>query len=167
MRWHKLLPYEESVRIPFFVAGFSGQGGLRAGLRDAVVNHVDIGPTTLGLCGIDRSPEMVGFDYSGECLKRESGSPAKALPESAFLQQYHGVPRPWSRTEPWRAVVTRDGWKLACGPGHEWLFHNLGEDPYELANFANDNYYRDERARCRNLLADWIDRTGDAFPLPG
>jgi arylsulfatase A-like enzyme len=27
-------------------------------------DHVDIGPTALGMCGIETPPEMVGFDYS-------------------------------------------------------------------------------------------------------
>lgn len=170
-KWHKLLPYEESLRIPFFIGHVAGQYRLPLGSPDAVINHVDIAPTSLGLCGITPPPEMVGYDYSGLCRRpneHESAGtePPSDLPESAFIQQYRGLARPRSTTRPWRGVVTRDGYKLACNPGNEWLFFNLREDPFELANAACDNRERIQRERCMTLLEEWIGRTGDTFELP-
>ena len=67
---------------------------------------------------------------------------------------------------PWRAVVTRDGWKYACTPGHDWLLFITAEDRYEQANQVYDGAFQPQKERCHRLLADWIAATGDRFPLP-
>ena len=48
----KSSPWEESIRIPFLVHRTGGSYHMRTGICDAPLNHVDIAPTTLGLCGI-------------------------------------------------------------------------------------------------------------------
>ena len=58
------LPWEECVRIPFVVGMVGGNFSMKVGESDALLNHVDIAPTTLGLCGIDAPQNMVGYDYS-------------------------------------------------------------------------------------------------------
>ena len=59
----KTHPYEESLRIPFVIGGASHYAGVTRARVDYPINHVDIAPTTLGLCGI-RPPEwMQGTDY--------------------------------------------------------------------------------------------------------
>lgn len=170
-KWHKMLPFEESIRIPFFVARVGGQYATPLGPNPAAINHVDIAPTSLGLCEIPVPGQMQGHDYSDLCLRKvdrqRRGRPEPPpIPRSAYLQQYSGVGRAWSFTRPWRGVVTTDGYKLACTERGEWLFFDNTADPYELANGANDNRFRQERKRCRELLADWIERTGDDFPVP-
>ena len=51
----KMTPYEESIRIPFIMGGGIPMNYGDEVCRDsnAVMNHVDIAPTTLGICGID------------------------------------------------------------------------------------------------------------------
>jgi len=160
----KSSPWEESIRIPFIVARVGGPYAMKVGENDAPLNHVDIAPTSLGLCGIRPPGAMAGFDYSGLC--RRQADPPQAPPESAFLQQieYKRHARTVNRT--WRGVVTRDGWKYACMSGHDWLLHCLPEDPYEQDNRAYNSHYAAQRERCHRLLRDWIRRTGDAFELP-
>lgn len=170
-QWEKSSPWEESIRIPFIVGRLGGQERIRTGITDALINHVDIAPTTLGLCGIPAPGEMVGTNYAHLCLKandplREATKEPALLPESAYLQQ---IPRKFhdhSVNKSWRGVVTYDGWKYVCQPGHDWLLHHLTEDPYEQANLAHDNCYAEQRERCHDLLAEWIEKTGDDFPLP-
>ncbi len=170
-QWHKSSPWEESIRIPFIVARGSGGRRGRTGRCDAVLNHVDIAPTTLGLCGIPAPRTMVGYDYSRYCLRPDaSGAPpapnAAAEPDSAFLQQ---IPRKFHAhtvNKSWRGVVMRDGWKYVAMPGQDWLLHHTAEDPYEMANLVHDSVFREQRRRCWRRLRQWIEETGDDFPLP-
>ena len=87
-------------------------------------------------------------------------------PQSAYLQQIPPKLLLHTVNRPWRAVVTRDGWKYACTPGHDWLLFNTVDDPYEQANYVYDAAFQPQKERCHRLLADWIAATGDRFPLP-
>ncbi len=170
-QWEKSSPWEESIRIPFIISTVGGPDNMNTGKSDAVINHVDIAPTTLGLCGIQVPENMVGYDYSNYCIRRDRkeyhGEPHRSdEPESAYLQQIPVKVRPQSVYRPWRGVVTRDGWKYVCTPDNDWLLHNIYEDPYEMANYCYDISYYKEKERCHELLRGWIEKTGDSFDLP-
>jgi arylsulfatase A-like enzyme len=164
-RVFKGVPWEESIRVPFLIA-CNGEP-LRASEDRVLINHVDIAPTTLGLCGVDAPDWMAGADYSGLFVAgRELPAP---LPDSAFLQLVdpgfiHGIAI--DRERPWRGVVTRDGWKYAVLEGQPWLMYDLNEDPYETTNLALDGRYWSVRDRLQDRLAAWIEDTGDVFALP-
>jgi arylsulfatase A-like enzyme len=142
---------------------------MKVGNTDAVINHVDIAPTTLGLCGIDAPSQMPGFDYSRYCIRNdrpEYRSPLDDEPDSAYLQQ---VPRKFharSVNRAWRGVLMRDGWKYVCTPGNDWLLFDTNKDEYEQANRVYDTGCQAEKQRCHERLARWIDDTGDSFELP-
>jgi len=159
----KTSPWDESIRIPFIVGGLHPRYEGRAGRPDVRVNHVDIAPTTLGLCGIDAPSWMRGHDYSG---LRLPWRPQTESPDSAFIQQVVPTGHGDSVDRAWRAVVTRDGWKYVALEHQPWLMFNLNEDPYELANLAHNTRYRVERQRLHARLAQWIAETGDSFGLP-
>ena len=117
----KSSPWEESIRIPFLVHRTGGAYNMRTGACDAPINHVDIAPTTLGLCSIPVPGVMVGFDYSAHCKRPDApeynGAPQPARePQSAYLQQIPPKLMRHTVNRPWRGVVTRDGWKYACTP---------------------------------------------------
>lgn len=167
----KSSPWEESIRIPFVIGKVGGSYNMRTGLTDAVINHVDIAPTTLGLCGIPVPESMVGHDYSGYCIPNDAaefkGKPDRASePDSAYLQQIPRKMHAHTVNKAWRAVVMRDGWKYACTPGNDWLLFNTADDPYEQANYVNNKAFEKEKARCHQRLAQWIEATGDDFALP-
>ncbi|HWL54807.1 MAG TPA: sulfatase [Chthoniobacteraceae bacterium] len=164
-QWGKVSPWEESIRIPFLIGKVGGPQNTQVGITDAVLNHVDIAPTSLGLCGIAPPPGMVGYDYSGYCLPGKKADRA-GEPDAAFLQQICAVTHPHRVDRPWRGVVTRDGWKYVAQPGHDWLLHHLGEDPLELANYVFDPAYRERLGMMRERLREWMDRTGDTFAVP-
>ena len=115
----KCLPYEESIRTPFIV-GIGDRICCQPGFasQTALINHVDIAPTTLGLCGIDVPDWMTGYDYSRFYMA--SPLDDRDGPDSAFLQlvepgyTYGFAP---DRERPWRGIVTRDGWKYAVLEG--------------------------------------------------
>lgn len=159
----KCVPWEESIRIPFLVAGPNIDTS-RASYQD-LINHVDIAPTTLGLCNIDIPETMVGADYSGYFHPNRP----KPTPDSAYLQL---VDPGWKygfasdRERPWRGVLTNDGWKYAVLEGQPWLLYNLNEDPFETANLALDGRFKTERKRLQDRLQGWIQDTEDTFHLP-
>ena len=91
----KTSPWEEAVRVPFIVGG-GRRYEMKAGTRvDAPLNHVDVGPTSLGLCGIEVPDWMPGTDYSHHRLRK---MPTGSEPDSAYLQLVvptgHGDSRP-------------------------------------------------------------------------
>jgi arylsulfatase A-like enzyme len=163
-QFRKTSPWEESIRVPFLIGGHTPRYANKGGyLHDVPINHVDIGPTTLGLCGIEKPTWMAGTDYSGYRLHNKS---VVDEPDSAFLQLVVPTGHGHSTDRPWRGVVTRDGWKYAALEGQPWLMFNLNEDPYELANLAHNTAFGRERRRLHERLAAWIAETGDHFALP-
>ena len=162
-QFRKTAPWEESLRIPFIIGGHIPRYAHQSGDTPLLLNHVDIAPTTLGLCGIDQPDWMQGTDYSGHRLR---GSATAALPDSAYIQAPVPTGHGDSLDRPWRGLVTGDGWKYVVLEGQPWGLYNLNEDPYELANLAYNTRFRFERRRLQDRLAAWISDTGDAFPLP-
>ncbi len=159
----KTSPLEESIRVPCILAGGVPFYEHPVGGRDIPMNHVDYGPTSLGLCGIKVPDWMMGTDYSGILLRNEPKSP---YPESAYLQLVSPTSHHNSIDRPWRGVVTRDNWKYIVLEGQPWMMFNLNEDPYELANLAHNSLFRKERRHLQNLLEEWIEKTDDTFILP-
>ena len=167
----KSTPWEEAIRVPFIVHRAGGDYHMRTGSSDAPINHVDIASTSLGLCGIAAPEGMAGYDYSAHCIRPDAPEyrgprQPEAEPQSAYLQQI--PPKPHARTTslPWRGVVTRDGWKYACTAGSDWMLFDTANDPYEQANHVFDASCQTQKERCHRLLAEWIESTGDRFPLP-
>jgi arylsulfatase A-like enzyme len=163
-QFRKMTPHEESIRIPFILSGeqarYNGRG---SGQVNAPLNHVDIAPTTLGLCGIQKPAWMEGTDYSHYRLLK---NPRSNEPDSAFIQSVVPSGHPNSVNLPWRGVVTRDGWKYVCTPGQSWMMFNLSEDPYEEVNLALNNQFRAERKKLITRLKQWINDTKDEFNVP-
>jgi arylsulfatase A-like enzyme len=165
----KSAPWEESVRIPMVIGSLHNAKLTACTRSDAPMNHVDIAPTTLGLCGIAQPEWMVGYSYAHLALhpKHPLYKPASAPePDSAYMQQIPRKRHAHSVNKSWRGVVTRDGWKYVVTPGNDWLLHNLNEDPYEQVNLAHDQVYAAQRKKLRARLEQWISATDDSFELP-
>lgn len=163
-RFGKCVPYEESIRVPFLIGGGKPMSydGRRSGQAPCLVNHVDIAPTTLGLCSIDVPDWMEGFDYSHRRTGVNALERAAKEPDSAYLQLIGDRESSYA----WRCVVTRDGWKYACVKDGEWLLFNLNDDPYEQNNLAFNTTFRQKRDELSSLLRDWAEKTGDQFEIP-
>jgi arylsulfatase A-like enzyme len=132
-------------------------------LPGVMVNHVDIAPTSLGLCGIKAPSWMEGVDYSHYRMKE---NPAYEEPDSAYLQ---GVVSPLhgeTIDKPWRGIITKDGYKYACFENHEWLMFNLKDDPYEQMNLCHYSKNWPKLKELNEKLRQWIEKTGDSFSLP-
>jgi arylsulfatase A-like enzyme len=162
--FRKTNPYQESISIPFLIVGEKMRySGRRTGRFPLLLNHVDIAPTTLGLCGIRKPSWMEGQDLSWVRLAdRLQGSE----PDSAYLQCVAPTGHPDSINKPWRGIITRDGWKYVCFENLSWLMFNLNEDPYEMVNLAHNSRYRAERHKLIARLKQWVADTSDSFALP-
>ncbi len=165
-QFKKTAPWEEAIRIPFIIGGGKSYYGTSSANRDIVINHVDIAPTSLGLCGLPVPNYMEGFDYSQIRFQRPYDD-SKLFPESAFIQSIMPTAHGHSIDQSWRCIVTRDKWKYVAIPYQHWLMYNLNDDPYEQVNLAFNKGYRGMRIKLFDQLAAWIEKTGDEFPLPG
>ncbi|WP_031498281.1 sulfatase [Bryobacter aggregatus] len=162
--FRKTNPFEESIRIPFIIGGeIPRYEGRKNGRFPAVLNHVDIAPTTLGLCGIKKPDWMQGSDLSHHRLNKPAAGPE---PDSAYLQLVIPTGHPDSINAAYRGLVTKDGWKYTCFENRGWLMFNLNEDPLEQANLAQNNLYRAERKKLIARLKQWVNDTGDKFDVP-
>lgn len=165
-QFKKTTPYEEALRIPFIMSGSQNMlyQGMDWGYRLKVpINHVDIAPTTLGLCGIEKPEWMEGTDYSSY---RYTGKGPSDEPDSAYIQSVVPTMHFDSVDKPWRGVVTKDGWKYVCFEGMPWLMFNLNDDPYEQRNLAHDTRFAGKKKKLNERLRQWINDTGDCFELP-
>jgi arylsulfatase A-like enzyme len=162
-QFKKMTPYEESIGIPFIFGGGRDQYTFRGGRNNTPINHVDIAPTSLGLCGLDVPDWMEGTDYSS---LRDPSRPKVEFPDSAYLQSVIPTGHGNAVDRPWRGIVTADGWKYVCLEGQPWLMFNLNEDLYEQANMAHNLAFRGQRKKLHDRLARWIADTDDEFNLP-
>ncbi|HME55341.1 MAG TPA: sulfatase [Candidatus Lokiarchaeia archaeon] len=163
--FRKTAPYEESIRIPFIIRPATGtiEGDYAQRVSGAPLNHVDIAPTTLGLCGFDVPTWMEGTDYSHACTGKEARSDE---PGSAYLQYVIPTGHYDCIDKPWRGIVTADGWKYACFENADWLMFDLNEDPLEQVNLAHYSRYRTKKSELRTLLKQWVETTQDTFQVP-
>ena len=162
--YRKTNPYDESIRTPMILSGGQPRyNGWKVGRFPVLTNHVDIAPTTLGLCGIAKADWMTGHDYSHYRVAKPT---AETDPDSAYLQNVIPTGHPDSINTPYRGLVTRDGWKYVCFANQAWLMFNLNEDPYEEADLAQNNRYRVERKKLTARLRQWVANTGDHFEIP-
>jgi arylsulfatase A-like enzyme len=154
--------YEESIRVPCLYRHGRSSYHHFSGRQDWVFNHVDYSATSLGLCGIDLPKDMQGYDYSPHIRSDQSAPP---VPDSALLQIVRPTRHPDSVDRAWRGLVTRDGWKYGVFEQCPWVLFNLNEDPFEQANLAFNSRHRTQRERLHGVLADWLEKTEDPFPL--
>lgn len=162
-QFRKTAPWEESLRVPFVIGGRHHRYRGRTLRVDFPLNHVDVAPTTLGLCGIDPPFWMEGTDYSGH---RNRDRSTGTEPDSAYLQLPVATGHGDSVDRPWRGVVTRDGWKYVVLEGQPWMLFNLNDDPYEQVNLALNTRFAPQRRRLQDRLRAWIADTADSFTLP-
>lgn len=164
--FRKTNPYEEAIRTPMILGGrVPRYGGSKEGRVPILSNHVDIAPTTLGLCGIMKPDWMRGTDFSRWRVASGRSGPMPE-PDSAYLQNVIPTGHEDSINAAYRGLVTRDGWKYLCFEDRSWLLFNLNEDPFEEANLAFNNRYRVERGRLIARLNQWVSETGDRFAVP-
>lgn len=144
------VPFEESVRIPLLVR-YPGRIRNPAS-SDVPASGIDLAPTLLSLAGLPIPSEMQGVDLAGQ-LTGEGGE----RPEAVYCQGQLGTPAEWR-------MVVRGLDKIVVDRNLRITqLHNLGQDPYELVNLADDSGERRKRDEMRAILRDWMRRMSDQF----
>ena len=161
----KVNPYEESIRVPFIVGAWGNYKGPMGVELPLPVNHVDVGPTSLGLANIAVPEHMQGFDYS-PFISPAHAKNATSAPDSVYLQSVVATPHRHLPERPWRGIVTNDGWKYVCMPDQHWLLFDLNDDPFEIANLAHVNGHLEKRAELLARTKQWADELNDSFDFP-
>jgi len=146
----KFLPYEESLRVPFIIAGPGVPKGRK--IKGQVTN-VDFAPTILDLANAKPGRAMDGVSLLAtannpkkrpdRAISIEAPEPlftSPSMPTNKWDQAYKGV-----RTDDWKYVV----YKVSGG---EELY-NLKADPYEINNLAADPAYAAIKAKMIAKLA--------------
>jgi arylsulfatase A-like enzyme len=148
------VPFEEAVRVPLVIR----HPGLSAAGRgsDFLVSNVDLMPTLLGFCGAELPDGVQGRDLSS-LISTGQGN----RPESIYSAGHLGY------GDEWRLLV-RGLDKLVVDRKLEVThLYNLGQDPYELENHAEDPSQELKRDELKALLRDWMRRTGDGMDPSG
>ena len=132
--------YDSVARVPLI---FAGPGVERLGVRDPLIELIDLGPTLLEMAGLGPLAGAAGFSL-GPLLRGEE----TALHETVFSE--YG-PRIMARTETW---------KLVFYPGEPYgeLYH-LEEDPDELYNLYDDPAHAGARGEMVERMMDWYGKT--------
>ncbi len=168
----KILPYEESCRVPFFVRypGVTPKGGS----SDALFASIDIYPTLCGLAGIPVPRHCSGKNLSdvmrGKKMKTPEvvflmGAPgdddgsgkASTTAKAAVLDKRSPLYYRGLRTTRYTYAVREDG---------RWLMFDNVADPYQMKNLADDTAHKSLMNGFDTQIKAWIARTGDTFQFP-
>jgi arylsulfatase A-like enzyme len=161
----KSVLYEESVRVPFLVAGPGITGRGRVDDEHLVSLGLDFLPTICDYAGATQ-PEVCPGRSVRPLVEgpRTLNTPWRdhLIAETEFhLQkndQSSGIMGRMARTERFKYIAYSEG-------AHREQLFDLGLDSRESRNLAHDPVHAAELHRHRALLAEWAKRTHDDFPL--
>lgn len=165
-QWNqKMNFYEESINIPFVI---SWKGHTKSGVIDSKTltsNGLDLYPTICKIAGISVDASLPGKNLSAAILK--DALPVKETRNyivSELNQKENNKPK--GKFFVGRMVVTeRYKYFLFDGGEHPEQFFDLKEDPLELHPLIDSKKHQKEIEAHRQMLKDWIQKTGDPFPV--
>ncbi len=137
--WHKMVAYEESIRVPL-IFRLPGGRSARAMRSDTPVSLVDVAPTLASLCGLPMRTEWRGVNLSPPY---DAGS---GLFSDRPMFALHRPLGGWMRTQPWR-MIEIDLMKYVWHVDDTVELFDLRADPFERRNLAS------ESERCGELRA--------------
>lgn len=152
MRGRKGSEYDGGHRVPMFI--HYPAGGLNQEHKVGTVCHaVDMVPTLLDLCGIEKKPADYKFD--GVSLKPllKKGSKAQ-WPERMLVTDSQRVVDPIKYR---KSSVMSQGWRLQNGKE----LYNIDEDPGQKKNIAKDHPER--VAKMKAFYDAWWDEISPSF----
>lgn len=146
----KRLAYEESLRIPFVVAG----GGLAARRAEVVALNLDLAPTILDLAGLGVPAEMQGRSLARPL--RGEAAPAR----ESFLYEYDT--ESFFPVIPDIQAIRTASRKYVTYPGStsEEELYDLVNDPMEMRNLAGRPEWAAARLELRQQLDRLLTETG-------
>jgi len=156
----KQVLYDESARV-LVVVTQRGSGIGRVDKEQLVNTGIDLVPTLCGLAGIECPEELQGKDWSGSLGQTDLPTQRDHIvieTEFGTFGKPAGVMGRAVRTSRYKYMV------YSKGENHEFLA-DMEKDPGEMRNLAASPEHKRELERHRGLLRDYINQTGDIFPL--
>jgi arylsulfatase A-like enzyme len=161
----KSVLYEESVRVPFIVAGPDISGRGRLDNEHLVSLGLDFLPTICDYTGAPQPDVCHGRSLRpliGDTHTLNTPWRDHLIAETEFHLQKNdessGIMGRMVRTDRLKYIAYSEG-------AHREQFFDLGLDPGETRNLVNDPAHAAELNRHRACLAGWAHRTNDNFPL--
>ena len=138
--------YQPEMRIPLMVRA----PGLDPGRLAVPVRGIDVGPTLLGLAGLQPAEGMLGLDILKETIPLDRARVVETY--GGAVPKLPGAKGLMAGSPPLRQAVILHEWKLILGGGEPQLFH-LENDPGELDNLAGQQPGR--VAELKAILESW------------
>lgn len=156
----KWTPYEQSLRVPFFLYD-PRPGALKAARLPQIALNIDIAPTVLHLAGLTPPEEMDGLS-----LVPLARGEATAWRDHFFYEHQTspvGVPRPVARFMGVRSLTENYVRWTDEHPISEELYH-LEADPWEVNNLANDPLWASKLQYWSERFDQWQTENPDTYP---
>jgi arylsulfatase A-like enzyme len=146
---HKSLPYEESARVPF-VMRFKGR--IQPGVvnnEHLISNGLDLLPTLCDYAAIETPRGLAGKSIRPIV----EGKPDTDWRDYLVVESQHGR---MLRTDRFKYCI------YDSGKDREQLI-DLVNDPGEMTSLTGDEKYAEILDEHRQLLREWVKRTGDTI----
>ena len=173
--------YESSIKVPMIVhvpwinnqkeneGNDSFSPIQRMSRIEGRYSHIDTVPTLLDLMGVEVPENLQGTSrlpvLNGEDTLGESDVFIDWPGDQSHLITDDMTDVQKLRMQPYRSIISREGWKLTLGPEQN-EFYDLNEDVYEQNNLFDEV---SEKSRIRDLtdrINQWQADTGDTAVLP-
>ena len=145
--WQKMVPFDESIRVPLILRTPAGRGGIRATTQASLV---DVAPTLAALCDLPDS------DWAGRDLLAGDLD----TPEQPAVFAMHAPLGDWMHTTDWR-MIRVGGFKYAWHRGGDDELFDLAADPGERVNLAGDATHAARLKSLQVALGVFLERTAD------
>jgi arylsulfatase A-like enzyme len=139
-------------------------GKVRGGQRvSALIESVDIAPTILDFCGVQRPPFFQGRSFrklieGDAAASADTSADAYKMRNSVYIEHK----APFKRS--WKTVRTQHFKYCTSDTGTE-LLYDLQDDPHEQRNVAHHPEYHEARERMRHeLIRRWF-TVENQYPL--
>jgi len=157
----KSVMFQQAIQVPMIVHVPWLKGKPQRVPQNA--SGVDVVPTLLELMSQEIPAHLQGRSWAPYFAGKEE------FPERDVIIEWNGVPWPpklmKAYSEPLRAIVTAEGWKLVLAPEGAGELFNLKQDPEEKTNL----FYRKDSLETVRMLVHrihlWQGATGDT-PMP-
>ena len=125
---HSRFLYQTTMHIPLFVHG----PGITSGRSAAPVRGIDIGPTLLGLAGLNAPESMQGQNL--QAALPAPGTPRAVETYGGDVPKGEDVRNALATRPPDRQAIVAGGWKFIRNEGGSRELYDLANDPGEETN---------------------------------
>ena len=152
--WEKLLPYEESIRVPLIMR----LPGVLAGgcTNDTLTTPVDYFPSLCRLCGVPVPRTVEGYDLSQAWRSLHGAWEQDAVLTMNYSATYDHL----KDGREWRGVRTKEYSYVRWLSGLEELY-DLRRDPLQMNNLAGTPEMAGVQARLEERLRELMTRRHD------